>query len=74
MVLDGVECAGAQVYVLIDNKVGGMVVVGVTTTSPEEMELVLRRPVGLEVEVTIETPNMKQCWWTGWGCKLMRPR
>ena len=38
LVLDGVECAGAQVYVLIDNKVGGLVVVGVTTTSPEEME------------------------------------
>ena len=73
LVLDGVECVGGsrgkgkshqsrmtvQLQTLLDKKVEGLVVVGVTT-SPEELELALRRPGRLEFELTIRTPNKKQ--------------
>jgi len=73
LVLDGVECAGgrrgrgkthqgrmtAQLQALLDKKVEGLVVVGVTSC-PEEMELALRRPGRLEVEVNVRTPDIKQ--------------
>jgi len=73
LVLDGVDCVGirrgkgkshqsrmtVQLQTLLDKKVEGLVVVGVTT-SPEELELALRRPGRLELELTMSTPNKKQ--------------
>lgn len=73
LALDCVECVGgrrgrgkthqdrmtAQLQALLDRKIEGLVVVGMTT-GPEELELALRRPGRLELELNIKTPTIKQ--------------